>query len=59
MINEPYMENRIQLACLRRKLLFEIEKNFYEENLSNNNQKITSTNQNLLLGLVLDCAGKF
>ena len=34
MINEPYLDNRITVSNLRRKILFEIEKNLHEENNS-------------------------
>lgn len=36
MINKPYLENRISMSNLRRKILVEVEKNFYEENQSTN-----------------------
>jgi hypothetical protein len=36
MINEPYLDDRITVSNLRRKILFEIEKNLQEENNSNN-----------------------
>ena len=35
MLNEPYLENRIIVSNLRRKILIEIEKNFHEEKSSN------------------------
>jgi hypothetical protein len=34
MINEPYLDNRITVSNLRRKILLEIEKNMQEENNS-------------------------